>query len=110
MQQKGVFSSYLPVCGANGQSPAHLPLGGLPWPVVFLNFTTIWDLLQKKSDKYIAPADGPGNYFSFQPISLLKDIEKVNVVVLAESSMSRLGVTASSKPQLALRWVMVRCT
>lgn len=59
MQQKRDFSSHLPICDANGQSLAHLPLGGLPWSVVFLNSTTIWDLLQKESDKYVAPADGP---------------------------------------------------
>lgn len=68
-----------------------------------------WDLLQKGSDKYVTRADGPGNCLSFQPTSLLKQTEKVDVVLLAESSMSRLGMM-TSKPQLALRWVTVRCT
>lgn len=98
------------LCGANGQNLAHLPLGGLPWPVVFLNFTTIFDLLQKDSDQYITRTDGPGNHCSFQLTNLLKEIEKVNVVLLAESSISRLGMTTSSKPQLVLRCMMLRCT
>lgn len=110
MQWKGDLSLYLPVCGANGQNLAHLPLGGLPWPVVFLNFTTIFDLLQKESDQYITHTDGPGNHWSFQLTSLLKEIENVDVVLLAESSKSRLGTTTSSKPQLVLRCMMLRCT
>jgi len=65
MQQTGDLSSCLPVCGADRQSLAHLPLGGLPWPVVFLNFATIWDLLQKEFDKYVSRADVPGSHFSF---------------------------------------------
>lgn len=79
-----------------------------PWPVLFLNFTTVWDLLQKESDTLVASADGPSNLFSFQPTSLLKEIEKVDVL-LAESNMSGFGTT-TSKPQLALRWVLVRRT
>lgn len=36
-------------------------------------FLYLWDLLQKESDKYIACADGAGNWYSFQPTNLLKE-------------------------------------
>lgn len=44
MQQKGDLSLYLPICGVNRQSLAHLLLGELPWPMISLNFVTILDL------------------------------------------------------------------
>lgn len=43
-----------------------------------------WDMLQKEFDKYVTHANSPGNHLSFQPTSLLKQTEKVDVVLLAE--------------------------